>query len=149
MIAVAEDQILDIPVAPLCKEACIPIFAFRINPHIEAFGHDHHSHGVANLHLPGRRHIVGRTNSIAAHILEDAQLAYECSLVDSSAKGPEIMMQAYPFNFAGNPIELEAMLFADGDCPYAHFRLVGVDESTILIKASRKRVEFRCLWRPK
>ena len=127
MIAVAEDQILDIPVVPLLEEPCISILAFRINPHIKAFGHDHHSHRVAYLHLPCRRHIMSRTDGVASHVLHYAQLSYERSLVDRCAQRSKVVVQAHPFYFTGHPIELEPILFTDGDCPYAHFRLVGVD----------------------
>ena len=43
MVAVVLHEIGDVLVAPLLKEASITILALRINPHIEALCHHHHT----------------------------------------------------------------------------------------------------------
>ena len=75
-------QILQIALPPLVKEKVVPVFAFCLRPRIERFGHHHKAHLVANFQLLFARHIVRSANGVAAHLLQERQLASESIAVE-------------------------------------------------------------------
>ena len=115
MIAVVLYQIGDILIAPLLEELGIAVLAFRINPHIETLCHDHHTEGIAEFHLHGRRHVVGSTDSIATHLLHHLDLTDESCLVFCCTQRTEVVVQTDTLQSAGNAIELETIILGYGN----------------------------------
>ena len=115
MVAMVLHQIGHIPVAPLLEELGVAILALRINPHIEALSHYHHTERVADFHLHGRRHVVGCTDGVATHLLHRLDLADECRLVLCSSQRTEVVVQADTLDLAGNAIELETIILGYRD----------------------------------
>jgi len=115
MIAVVLYQIGDILIAPLLEELGVAVLAFRINPHIETLSHYHHTEGIAEFHLHGRRHVVGCTDSVATHLLHRLNLADESCLVLCSSQRTEVVVQTDTFQFTGNAIELETIFLGYGN----------------------------------
>ena len=70
VVAVDEDEVGEVALPPgfaravdrsfidLFEEAAVSIFALGIDPHVHRFGHDHHTHFVADVHLPRCWHVV-------------------------------------------------------------------------------------------
>ena len=81
IVAIVTHQMVDISLSPFVKKLMIAILHFRCNPLIERLAHKHHSHLIASLHQLRRRHIVRSTNSITAHVLENANLTTNSSHV--------------------------------------------------------------------
>ncbi len=115
MVAVVLHQVGDILVAPLLEELGVAILALRINPHIEALCHYHHTEGIADFHLHGRRHVVGCTDGVATHLLHRLDLADEGRLVLCCSQWTEVVVQADALNFAGDAIELETIILGYRD----------------------------------
>ena len=115
MVAMVLHQIGHIPVAPLLEELGVAILALRINPHIEALSHYHHTERVADFHLHGRRHIVGCTDGVTTHLLHRLDLTDECRLVLCSSQRTEVVVQADTLDLAGNAIELETIILGYRD----------------------------------
>ena len=113
MVAMMEQEVGDILLSPFIEEACVAVLALRILPHVKAFRHHHHAHGVADLHLHLGRHIVCGADSVASHVLHQPYLAYERGFVDSGAERSEVMVQANALQLAAYAIELEASVLAD------------------------------------
>ena len=110
MVAVIEHKVFHVAVSPLLEVEGISVLAFRINPHVEALCHHHHSHRVAYLHLPCRRHIVSRAYGVATHILHCAYLSDECSLVHCSTYRTEVVMQTHALYLTRNSIQLKTVI---------------------------------------
>ncbi len=109
VIAVRLHKSRNITVAPFLKESGIAVFAFWINPHVEALGHNHHAKRIAHVHLDLRWMVVRRANGIASHVLKLLDLPYDSRFIDRCAKRPKIMMQTNALYLATHAIELEAM----------------------------------------
>ena len=92
MVAVVEHQILYVLVSPFLEVKGITVLAFRINPHVETLRHDHHTHRVAHLHLPCRRHVVRRADGVTTHLFHRAYLSDERRLVDSCSNRTKVVM---------------------------------------------------------
>ena len=110
MVAMVFHQIGDILVAPLLEELGVTVLALRINPHIEALCHHHHTEGITDFHLQGRRHVVGSTDGVATHLLHHLDLTDESCLVLCCSQRTEVMVQTDTFQFTGNAIELETII---------------------------------------
>ena len=115
MVAVVLYQIGDILVAPLLEELGVAVLALRINPHIEALCHDHHTEGITDFHLHGRRHVVGCTDGVATHLLHHLNLADKGSLVLCCSQWTEVVVQTDALDLTGNAIELESMVLGYRD----------------------------------
>ena len=98
--AVGLDEVLDVAVAPLPEEAGVAVLALWIDPHVEALGHDHHAERVAQVHLHLRGHVVGRADGIAAHGLQQLDLADEGGFVDGGTQEAEVVVQTDTLDFA-------------------------------------------------
>ena len=105
------DEVCDVFVSPFLEIFGISVFAFRINPHIETFSHDHHSERIANIHLHGRWHVVSRSYGVASHFLHGFYLPDESGFVFCSTEWSEVVVKAYTFNFSCYSIELESTFF--------------------------------------
>ena len=103
-------QIGDILIAPLLEELGVAVLALRINPHIETLCHHHHTEGIADFHLHGRRHIVGCTDGVATHLLHHLDLTDKGCLVFCCSQWTEVVVQTDTLQFAGNAIELETII---------------------------------------
>ena len=103
-------QIGDILVAPLLEELGVTVLALRINPHIEALCHHHHTEGITDFHLQGRRHVVGSTDGVATHLLHHLDLTDESCLVLCCSQWTEVVVQTDTLQFTGNAIELETII---------------------------------------
>ncbi|CCZ11385.1 putative uncharacterized protein [Prevotella sp. CAG:1092] len=119
MVAMSQHKVCHVLVAPLLEESGVAIFAFRINPHVEALGHDHHTERIAKVHLHLAWHIVRGANGVGTHILHEFDLAYESSLVDSSTKRSEVVVQANALDFSRCAIKLETILLAHANRAHA------------------------------
>ena len=110
VVAVGYDEVGDVPISPLVEEAGVAVLALRIAPHVERLGHDHHAQRVADIHLHLARHVVSRADGIAAHVLQDLDLADERGLVDGGTEGAEVMVQTDSAQLARLAVQLEAFL---------------------------------------
>ena len=108
-------QIGDILIAPLLEELGIAVLAFRINPHIETLCHDHHTEGIAEFHLHGRRHVVGSTDGVATHLLHHLDLTDKSCLVLCCTQWTEVVVQTDTLQLSGNAIELETIILGYGN----------------------------------
>ena len=115
MVAVVLYQIGDILVAPLLEELGVTVLALRINPHIEALCHHHHTEGITDFHLHGRWHIVSCADGVATHLLHHLDLTDESSLVFCCTQWTEVVVQADTLQFAGNAIKLETIFLGYRD----------------------------------
>ena len=94
MVAMHEDEVGEVALPPgfaravdgglidLLEEAAVAVLALGIDPHVHRFGHDHHAHFVADIHLPGGGHVVRGADGIAAYLLEQSHLTTEGRLVE-------------------------------------------------------------------
>ena len=115
MVAMVLYQIGDILIAPLLEEVGIAVLAFRINPHIKTLCHYHHTEGIADFHLHGRRHVVGSTDSVATHLLHHLDLTDKGSLVLCSTQWTEVVVQTDTLDLSGDAIELETIILGYGN----------------------------------
>ena len=110
VVAVGYDEVGDVTVGPLVEEACVAVLALRVAPHVERLGHDHHAQRVADVHLHLARHVVSRADGVAAHVLQNLDLADERGLVDGGTEGTEVMVQTDSAQLARLAVQLEAFL---------------------------------------
>ena len=115
MVAVVLYQIGDILIAPLLEKLGIAVLAFRINPHIETLCHHHHTEGIADFHLHGRRHVVGSTDGVATHLLHHLDLTDKSCLVLCCTQWTEVVVQTDTLQLSGNAIELETIILGYGN----------------------------------
>ena len=99
MVAMVLYQIGDILIAPLLEELGVAVLALRINPHIETLCHHHHTEGIADFHLHGRRHIVGCTDGVATHLLHHLDLTDKGCLVFCCTQWTEVVVQTDTLQF--------------------------------------------------
>ncbi len=137
-------QVFYVAVAPFVEEACVAVFAFGIFPHVETFGHYHHSQRVAYVHLHLRRHVVGRAYGVAAHCLHHLYLAYQRSLVYGGAERTKVVVQTYALELACLSVELESALLCHRGRAYAHVYSLPVNELAVAIQFCH---EFVQIWR--
>ena len=109
MVAVGLHQVGNILVGPFVEEAGIAVLALGVQPHVEALGHHHHAQRVAHVHLQLARHVVRRADGVAAHVLQDLDLADNRSLVHRSTQGAEIVVQADTLQLARHAVQLESL----------------------------------------
>ena len=119
MVAMSQHEVCHVLVAPLFEESSVAFFAFRINPHVEALSHNHHAERVAKVHLHLAWHIVRGANGVGTHILHEFDLANQGSLVDSSTKRSEVVVQANALDFSRHAIKLETILLAHANRAHA------------------------------
>ena len=81
------DHIPFSPYAPvsavLVEESVVAVFAFGDVPFVEILAHHHKAHFVAELDQFFCRHIVRGADGVAAHILENCELAADGSFIDN------------------------------------------------------------------
>ena len=131
----------------LVEETCISVLAFGYFPHIEALGHHHHAHLVADIHLPGAGCVVRCANGIAPHLLEQAHLTPEGILIEGGTCGSHVVMETHAAEFALFSVEEESLLVIFCQ-PDAHLGLLPVTEFVVLMYFCDKGVEDRMLWAP-
>ena len=83
VVAMSTYQVFEVLAPPLVVKQVVAVFHFGFFPCVETLGHHHHTHRVAHLHLHLRRHVVGGTNGIHAHILHQTYLTNDGCLVNS------------------------------------------------------------------
>ena len=103
--------------AVFVEESVVSVLAFRDVPFVEVLAHHHESHLVAELDKFFCRHIVGSSDSIATHVLEDGELSADRRLVYCSSERSEIMVQTYSADFSLLSVEEESLVRPDFDCP--------------------------------
>ena len=108
--------------AVLVEESMVSVFAFCDVPFVEILAHDHEAHFVAEFYKLFCRHVVRGADGVAAHILEDGQLASDGSLVDCRSERAEIVMEAYSAELAAFSVEEEALVGTDLYCPESESR---------------------------
>ena len=75
IITILMQHIYHITLRPLIEVTVIAVCTFGNIPFIERFQHHHESHFITKLHQFRRRHIMGSTDSITAHIFQHRKLA--------------------------------------------------------------------------
>ena len=148
VIAVVEQQVGDVLIAPLVEEQRIAVPAFGVAPHVEALGHHHHAQRVAEVHLHGGGHVVRGPYRVASHLLEELYLPDEGGPAYCGAQGPEVVVQADASDLAALPVELKSELAAHADGPDAEAQVLGVDGPPVVFYPHLQRVEMRLLGRP-
>ena len=99
---------------------------------------------------------MARTDGIATHLLQNLHLANERSLVDSSAKRTQVVVQADTLQLAGLAVQFESALAADAYGADARGRRLGINEHVMFrrtglayfVDFSLQLIQIRCLWRP-
>ena len=99
----------------LVEETMVSVPALCRIPLVEILQHHHEAHLVAKLDQLLGRHVVRSADRVAAHVLEDGELASDSSLVDRRSERTEVMMHAHSLEFAHLSVEEEALLRADLD----------------------------------
>ena len=131
----------------LLEETGIAVLALRIDPHVERLCHHHHSHFIADVHLPWARCVVGSADSIAAYILEQGDLATESGLVESCSEWTKVVVQTNTLEFAYLTVELEALSrirdFAD-----TYLCLNTIPELTFVTELGDESIESRLFRTP-
>ena len=101
--------------AVLVEESVVAVLAFCYVPLVEVLEHYHKAHFVAELDEFFCRHVVGGADRVAAHILQDGELAADGRLVDCCSKGTEVVMEADSAELPVLSVEEEALVRADLD----------------------------------
>ena len=110
MVPTEPDKHLKILAPPIVEKEVVAIPAFRLTPLVEGLGHDHHAFLVAYGELQSARHIVGCTDGIAPHRLQQTYLATECSLVERGSERSQIMMETHPLELALDAVQPKASI---------------------------------------
>ncbi len=113
IVAVVAHHVLEVTLHPFVEEKIIAVLTLGFVPLVESLHHKHHTHFICSLDKLGCRHVVRCTDGICAHILEDAYLATDSSIVDSRTEHSEIMMLAYALEFHLAAIEEETFVGTD------------------------------------
>ena len=79
-------------------------------PFVERLEHHHEAHLIAELYQLRRRHVVGGADSVAAHILEQRQLAAKGGHIDGGTQRAEVVMITYSLKLAMLAVEEEALV---------------------------------------
>ena len=103
--------------AVLIEESVVTVLAFSYVPFIEILAHYHKAHLVAEFNEFFCRHIVRSTDGVAAHILENCQLASDGGFVDCGSERTEVVVQADTAEFARLSVEEESLVRDDLYCP--------------------------------
>ena len=108
MVAEEADKRFEVPSPASVEDKVVAVPAFRLAPFVERLRHHHHSLFIANVHLPLARHIVGGTDRIASHLLEQPYLPTERRFVECSPDRPKIMMETNTLELALCTVESKA-----------------------------------------
>jgi len=109
VVPVVAHQIRQVLFRPFVKIDMIAVFHLGGFPFVKSFGHDHHSHFVACPDQFGSRHVVGSADGIGAHLLHDADLPADGSIVDGGPQRPQVVMVAHPFELRPFAVEEEPL----------------------------------------
>ena len=134
MVAVVAHEVLYVAVCPLLEVQRVAVLAFRVYPHVEALRHHHHTHRVAHLHLPRRRHVVRRAYGVASHVLHRANLSYERRFVHGCAQRTEVVVQTHALYLARLAVQLKAVVLRHTHRAYAHLLQCLVYKSVVAVK---------------
>ena len=144
---VMSDQIDKVLLRPLLKIEIIAILDLRSHPAVESLSHEHHSHLIAYPYEFWRRHIVGCSDGIAAHILQHAHLSADSSLIRYRAERSEIMVVADTFKYSLYTVKEETLIRPELNCADSESCFNLVNESLALINSGLQSIQirgFRC-----
>ncbi len=96
----------------LIEEPVIAVGAFGNVPLVKRLNHHHQSKLITQAHKLGSRHIVRCPDSITAHVLKHQELMPECGHIDCRSQRSQVMMIAYPLEFAVTAVQ-EKSFFSD------------------------------------
>ena len=145
--AVGQHQIGDILVGPLTEKACVAVLALRIDPHVEALSHDHHTQRVTDVHLPLARHVMRGAYGVAAHGLHRLDLADKRGLVHGGTERTEIVVQTDTLQLARHTVQLEAAFLRDLHRADAHGEGLLVNNLAEVIVKLLRRVSLTVIHR--
>ena len=145
-VAVVLHHIGDVAFGPLVEYRAVAVGRLRTEtPVVEGFNHQHHAHLIAELHKLGCRHVVGCTDGIHSHILEQFYLVAECRAVHGSTEGAEVVMIAHALELCEFAIEEESFFGYILDRTYTEAGIVAIHGLAIDRKCGLGRIERGCV----
>jgi hypothetical protein len=108
VVAVAADEGAGVGLGPIGEDAAVIVGGFGAAPGVEGFIEDDEAHLVGEFEKLRRGRIVAGADGVAAHVLEDFELALQRADVDGAAEGSEIVVIADAVHFDLFAVEEEA-----------------------------------------
>ncbi len=116
MVAVPPHPAGHIPLHPLGKEAGVVKGCLGQLPNIEGLADHQKAQLVRELHKALRGHAVSCADGVDPHLLQQLQASAQCSLVESSPQGAQIMVLAHSVQLEPAAVEQQSLRRAE-----AHF----------------------------
>ena len=148
IITVMAQHIHHVPLRPFVEVTVIAIIAFGNIPFIERLYHHHKAHFVAKFHQFRSRHVVRCTDGIAAHILQQRELAAESSHIDGSPQRSQVVMVADALKLTVLTVQEKTFVRHNLYAADAETGGIFVHQPAVGIYLGRRLVEPGCLRRP-
>ena len=149
MIAVAQDEIMQIPFVPLVEIAGIIVSRLLLSPHIESLIHHNKAHPVAQVEQFRSGRIVRTADAVAAHLLQNLKLTLDSARIHGGSQASQVVVQAHAVDFCRLSVQDEAFLRVKAERTDSHRCLISVNATAAIHQFSHKSVQVRILYSPK
>ena len=140
MIAVPAQFGAPILLVPVVVKQMIIVFGLAAPPAIERLVHHHHAHAVAQIQPFGGGRVVAGADGVAAHLLENRDLAPQGADIDGRAQGAQVVMVAHAVQRHALAVEQKAVGRREFNRPNAERRFIAIHQFPVLLDGSHHHV---------
>ena len=109
----------------------IHIAVLGLGPGVEGLVNEHHALPVGNLHQSGSCGVVGDTDGVDAHVLQNLHLPLDSPVPGLGAQGALVMVHTHALELHGNAVDLEAVGGVEVGPAEAELGGVGIHHHTL------------------
>src|SRR5208337_656624 len=135
MVAIAADEILQVPLIPLIEVEAVAIAAdlpLGDFPFVEGLVHYQKPQFVAEVEEFRRVRVVAGADGVTPHLAQNLQPPFPDALWDSGADAASVMMKAHAVELDVLPIEQESLIRVEQSLADADRCFVYIEDSVVL-----------------
>ena len=149
MIAVSAHPAGHIPRLPLREKACIVIGRLRAAPHIEGLHQKQNALLIRDLQQIRGRHVMGSTDGVDSHLLQDQDLALHRIVAVRTAERPQVMVLTDTVQLQMMPVQEKSAVGRKDKAAETEIGRKTVQHPLALLKGKSDHVKSRMLGGPK
>ena len=143
VVAVSMHKVDDVALVPGLIIKVVIVGSLTQLPAVKQLVHHHKAHAIAEIEQLRRGRVVGGADGVAAHRLEDFQLALSGPLVECRSERAEVVMIAYALDFHHAVVEQKPLLCTPFDLADAKGRFDAVHFPSVGEQCCPQRVQYR------